>query len=104
MTFSACATAEFAGLYDRLGRDQWIACGMEAHVCVWQSVRDLCARGAEVHVLADAVTSRTDDNRRVGLDLARAAGAVVSSTEAAVFDLLHQAGGDDFKALSKLIK
>jgi len=104
MAFSACATAEFAAIYPELGRDQWLVCGMETHVCVWQTVRDLRGRGAGVHVLADAVSSRTDGNWRVGLDLARAAGAIVSSTETAVFDLLREAGGEDFKALSKLIK
>jgi nicotinamidase-related amidase len=104
LAFSACATADFARLWTELARDQWIVCGMETHVCVWQSVRDLRSRGAHVHVMADAVCSRTDGNWRIGLDLARTAGAVVTSTEAAVFDLLHEAGGDDFKALSKLIK
>ena len=104
LAFSACATTDFARLWTALARDQWIVCGMETHVCVWQSVRDLRARGAHVHVLADAVSSRTDGNWRIGLDLARTAGAVVTSTEAAVFDLLHEAGGDDFKAMSKLIK
>jgi nicotinamidase-related amidase len=102
--FSACATEDFARLWQELDRDQWIVCGMETHVCVWQSVRDLRGRGASVHVLSDAVSSRTNGNWRIGLDLARAAGAVLSSTETAVFDLLHEAGGDDFKALSKLIK
>ena len=100
LTFSACASAEFT----QLGREQWIVCGMETHVCVWQSVRDLRARGAEVHLMSDAACSRAEANWRVGLDLARAAGAVVSSTETAVFDLLHAAGTDEFKALSKLIK
>jgi nicotinamidase-related amidase len=104
MAFSACATDEFARLHAELGRDQWIVAGMETHVCVWQSVRDLRGRGDHVHVLTDAVSSRTDGNWRIGLDLARAAGAVVTSTETVVFDLLGQAGGDDFKALSKMIK
>lgn len=102
--FSACATRQFAALFPQAMKHQWLVCGMESHVCVWQSVRDLRARGADVHVLSDAITSRTDENRRIGLDLMRVAGAVISSTETAVFDLLHEAGGDDFKALSKLVK
>ena len=84
-------------------RDQWIICGMETHVCVYQTVRDL-APICKVHVVSDAVCSRTKDNWRVGLDLARAVGANVTSTEVVVFDLLHKAGSDEFKALSKLIK
>jgi nicotinamidase-related amidase len=104
LAFSACATDEFAALDPALGRDQWIVTGMETHVCVWQSVRDLRGRGATVHLLADAVSSRTEANWQVGLDLARAAGAVVTSTEAAVFDLLGAAGDDDFKAISRLVR
>jgi len=86
------------------GRDQWIACGMETHVCVYQTARGLVARGAQVHVPADAACSRTDESRRIGLDLCSRAGAIVTTTEACVFDLLERAGSDDFKALSKLVK
>jgi nicotinamidase-related amidase len=102
--FSVCQNGGFQGLYPALGRDQWLVVGMESHVCVWQSVRDLCGRGDHVHVIADGVASRTDENRRIGLGLAERAGALVSSTEVAVFDLLGKAGSDDFKALSKLIR
>jgi nicotinamidase-related amidase len=100
LEFSVCDATGFPVLE----RDQWIVCGMEAHVCVWQSVRGLRARGGEVHVVADAVASRTDSNREIGLGLAERAGAFVTSTETVVFDLLQRAGSDDFKALSKLIK
>ena len=86
------------------GRDQWIVTGMETHVCVWQSVRGLLGRGAAVHVVADAVSSRTEASWRAGLGLAERAGAAITTTEAVVFDWLGRAGTDDFKALSKLIK
>jgi isochorismate hydrolase len=100
LEFSACDATGFPVLE----RDQWIVAGMEAHVCVWQSVRGLRARGAEVHVVADAVASRTENNRVVGLGLCERAGAFVTSTETVTFDLLQKAGSEDFKALSKLIK
>jgi isochorismate hydrolase len=87
-----------------IARTQWIVTGMETHVCVMQSVRDLCAAGAEVHVVADAVASRTKANWRIGTEQCRGAGATITSTETVVFDLLGRAGTDDFKALSKLIK
>ena len=61
-------------------------------------------RGANVHVVTDAVASRTPASWATGLELARAAGAVLTSTETVVFDVLQRAGGEDFKALSKLIK
>ena len=83
---------------------QWIVCGMETHVCVYQTARDLAQRGAEVHVVSDAVCSRAETNWKIGLELCGRAGAVVTSTEVVVFDLLGRAGTDEFKALSKLIK
>ena len=90
--------------YARLARDQWLVCGMETHVCVFQTARGLLARGYDVHVVADASCSRTKRNWEIGLDLAERAGAIVTSTETCVFDLLGCAGTDEFKALSKLIK
>jgi nicotinamidase-related amidase len=102
--FSACAAPAAAGLWERLGRDQWIVAGMEAHVCVYQTVRQLREGGAAVHVVRDAVLSRTPENLAVGLGLAERASAIITSTEVVVFDLLQKAGGDDFKALAKLIR
>jgi nicotinamidase-related amidase len=100
--FSAASTQEFAAL--ALRRDQWIVVGMETHVCVYQTARDLVARGSQVHVPVDAVSSRTKANWRVGLGLIERAGSIPTSTEVCVFDLLGRAGTDDFKALSKLVK
>lgn len=83
---------------------QWILVGMEAHVCVYQTARDLIDSGASVSVVADAVASRTKANWRIGLDRLRAREAEITSTESVVFELLGRAGTDDFKALSALIK
>jgi nicotinamidase-related amidase len=107
LEFSAAAAPEFAALTapgSGLDRDQWLVCGMESHVCVYQTARDLAARGWDVHVCADAVCSRTAANRELGLGLMARAGAIVSSTEACVFDLLGRAGSDEFRALSRVIK
>lgn len=101
----ACPEAPpFEELWRRLGRTQWIVTGMETHVCVYQSVRGLVAKGATVQVPRDAVASRTPENRSVGLALIERAGGLVTSTEAVVFDALGKAGTDDFRALSKLIR
>ena len=81
-----------------------IVIGVEAHVCVLQTVRDLCARGVQVLVPLDGVASRRDDHRAAGLDLCRAAGATVTTAESVVFDWLRRAGTDEFKKLSKLIR
>jgi nicotinamidase-related amidase len=107
LEFSAARAPAFAALVapgSGLARDQWIVCGMETHVCVYQSARDLVSRGWDVHVCADAVCSRTAANRELGLGLMARAGAIVTATEACVFDLLERAGSDEFRALSKVIK
>jgi len=104
LEFSAAAAPDFATLAPKLGRDQWIVTGMEAHVCVFQTARDLAARGHATHVVTDAVCSRTKANWRIGVDLVARAGAIPTSTEVCVFDLLGRAGSDEFKALSKAIK
>jgi len=104
LEFSAAAAPEFGPLATTLGRDQWILCGMETHVCVYQTARDLAARGWATHVCADAVCSRTRRNYELGLDLMARAGAVITATEVCVFDLLGKAGSDEFRVLSKAIK
>jgi nicotinamidase-related amidase len=104
LEFSAAAAPGFPALASQLGRDQWIVCGMETHVCVYQTARDLVARGDSAYVVADAVCSRTTANWKIGKQLAERAGAWITSTEVCVFDLLQRAGSDEFKALSKLIK
>ena len=95
------------GFLDRLaasGRRQILVTGMETHVCVFQTTRDLVAQGYDVHVCADAVSSRTEEHRVRGLELARQAGAVVTTAETAIFDLLHQAATPEFKAVSPWVK
>jgi nicotinamidase-related amidase len=104
LEFSAAAAPTFAALAPTLACDQWIVCGMETHVCVYQTARDLVARGWAAHVCADAVCSRTAQNRELGLRLMERAGAIITSTEICVFDLLGRAGSDEFRALSKVIK
>lgn len=104
--FSACEAAGFAAVREALGedRDQWIVTGMEAHVCVYQTVRQLAAAGDAVHVVRDAVLSRKKSNWHVGVNLMERAGAIITSTEVVVFDVLGCAGSDDFKAMSRLIR
>ena len=107
LDFSVCSAEGFGEVAARLAdkkRNQWILCGMETHICVYQSARALCDSGDSVHLVADAVLSRAKHNYRTGLGLAEKAGAHLSSTETVVMDLLGRAGGDDFKAISKLIR
>jgi len=89
--------------FDLQGREQAIVCGIEAHVCVSQTVHDLLAQGIEVHVPADAVGSRHNVDYNRGLERMERAGAVVSTVEASLFELLERAGTPEFKAIQKLI-
>ena len=89
--------------FDLAGREQAIVCGIETHVCVSQTVHDLLGSGVEVHVPADAVGSRHELDYERGLDRLERAGAVVSTVEAALFELLERAGTPEFKAVQKLI-
>ena len=85
-------------------RKKIIILGMETHVCVFQTVRDLLIDNYEVFVLSDGVASRTRENYENGLDMMKTMGAVITNSEMAVFDLLKKAGTDEFKTMSKLIK
>jgi nicotinamidase-related amidase len=89
--------------FDIGGREQAVVCGIETHVCVSQTVHDLLARGVEVHVPADAVGSRHTIDYERGLERMERAGAVVSTVEAALFELLERAGTPEFKAVQRLI-
>ena len=96
------AASEAEG-FDLEGRDQALVCGVETHVCVNQTALDLLGRGVEVHVAGDAVGSRFEENKRIGLEKMERAGAVVTSVETALFELLGRAGTDEFKQVQRLI-
>jgi nicotinamidase-related amidase len=89
--------------FDLQGRDQALVCGIETHVCVNQTVHDLLAGGVEVHVAIDAVSSRTAANRELGLRKMEQSGAILTSAETALFELLGEAGSDEFKTIQKLV-
>ena len=90
--------------FDLGGADQALVCGIETHVCVNQTAEDLIADGIEVHVAQDAVTSRTAENRALGLHKMERSGAVATSVETALFELLRQAGTPEFKEVQALVR
>lgn len=104
LDFSACRDAAFDTFLSKSDRRRAVVIGMETHICVFQTVRDLVARGFSVHVPIDGVASRRDDHRTTGLDLCRAAGATITTSETLLFDWLGRAGSDQFRQISKLIK
>ncbi len=89
---------------DGLGRRTLVLCGVEAHVCVLASAADLLSAGYAVIVAGDAVASRSAADRDCALDALRDLGALVLPTESILFRLQRQAGGETFKALSRLVK
>jgi len=90
--------------FDLDGRTQALICGIEAHVCVHQTVQDLLGQGVEVHVCADAVASRDPRNRELALQRAERDGAVLTSVEMALLELCQRAGTPEFKAVQGLIR
>lgn len=99
-----CFSAAEADGFDLGGRDQALVCGIETHVCVNQSVLDLLERGVEVHVAEDAVGSRSAENKRLGLHKMERAGAIATSVETALFELLRGSDAPEFKRVQALVK
>jgi nicotinamidase-related amidase len=104
LSFSCCGEPRFMEKLHALNRGQVLIGGIESHVCVYQTVLDLLSDGYEVQVLADAVSSRTEANRTIGLERCRLAGATVTSIETALFEMLRVAEGDKFKQMLKVVK
>jgi nicotinamidase-related amidase len=104
LAFSACGAAGFIAALKQKKVSEAVLCGIEAHVCVTQTCLDLLEKGFRVFVAADAVSSRTPENYRLGVERMRAAGAVIVSTEMVLFELLERAGTDEFKQILNLVK
>ena len=113
LDFDGCADDRFLAALEEVNgvrsqaRDTKAAivlCGMEAHVCIYQTARSLIARGHAVHVPIDATCCRRIDNHRIAEQLLARAGAIITSTETVLFDLLGRGGGSEFKAISNLVR
>lgn len=104
VSFGCCGEASFVEHLKALGRRQLILTGMEAHVCVYQTVVGLLKEGFAVHLVRDAIMSRGKEDFLNALELARDAGAVVTTAETVVFQLLQESTAPEFKAISSLVK
>jgi nicotinamidase-related amidase len=104
LSFSCCGDESFSKELSGLQRRQVLLSGIEAHVCLYQTTVDLVGSGYEVHVLADAVSSRTAENKAIGLQKMRDAGASITSVETALFELLRAAEGPAFKQIIGIVK
>ena len=103
-SFSCCASPPFMAGLKATQRKQVLLTGIESHVCVYQTCLDLLNLGYEVQVVTDAVSSRTAENRQIGLERMKEAGATLTSTEMALFELLRVAEGPQFKEITKIVK
>jgi nicotinamidase-related amidase len=106
LTFSCFGSDVFCSLLKRLPgqRTTVLLCGMETHICVMQTALGALREGYLVHVASDAVSSRTELNWRIGLDRMRAAGAILSSTEMIIYELLRSSGAPAFRELLPYLK
>ncbi len=103
-SFSCCGNPDFMSALKAAGRKQVLLVGMETHVCVYQTAMDLMRAGYEVYLIADAVSSRTLENKRIGIDAMVNAGALIASVEMVIFEMLVEAKGDKFRQAIKIVK
>ncbi len=104
MTFSCCGDPGLEGNILGSGRHTVIVFGIEAHVCVLQTVLDLRAQGRHAVVVEDSVSSRNAHDKSIAIERMRQAGAIITTTESLLFELLERAGTDTFKQISALVK
>jgi len=103
-SFSCCGEDRFMRELDGTKRGQVLIAGIESHVCVYQTTADLIRMGYEVHIVTDCISSRTEENRALGIERMKDEGALPTSTEMVLFELLKIAGGDRFREISRLVK
>lgn len=105
LEFGCFGNGEFCSSLARLRkRNTLLLCGMETHICVLQTALGALNQGHIVHVAADAVSSRTELNWKLGLNRMRNAGAVISSTEMMIYELLGRSGSPEFKEMLRYLK
>ena len=104
LSFSCCGEQKFLNKLSALNCKQLLLAGIEAHICVYQTALELLEKGYDVQVLADCVSSRTEENKKLGLERIKEAGGSVTSVEISLFELMRIAEGVTFKEISKIVK
>lgn len=104
MTFSAWKTDEFKNALIALNRKNILICGIEAHICVYQTAKDLKNAGFNVEVVTDAIDSRIEANKNIAIQRLTQENISLTSVEMALFELVEVASGDRFKQISKIVK
>ncbi len=104
MSFSATRDLDFMQAFEASGKEHILICGVESHVCVYQTARDLFNLGWTVEVVADAVGSRKESNKMIALQRLELHGVDITSVETALFDMMESADIPEFKAISAIVK
>jgi len=104
MSFSCCQDDHFLKALKDLNRKQILISGIEAHICIYQTTVDLINLGYEVQVVTDAVSSRTRDNKQIGLRKMKEAGAGLTSVETSLFEMLKTAEAKQFREIQQIVK
>jgi len=102
--FSCCAAQDFGNNFTYSANTQAILCGIESHVCVLQTAMDLLNKNQQVFIVADAVASRSRDNKSIALNRMQQAGAIITTTESVLFEWMKDAKHEHFKTVSALIR
>ncbi len=102
--FSCCGDEKIMKALKAAERQQVLLCGIETHVCVYQTAVDLLGFGYDVHLVADAVSSRTVLNREIGIEKMRDEGARLASTEMVLFEWIRTADDPKFKEIFRIVK
>lgn len=103
-SFSCCGDDGFMAALQSVNRRQVLLAGIEAHVCVYQTAADLVTLGYEVETITDAVSSRTKENKKIGLERMREAGAGLTGVETVLFELLRTSKDGHFKQIARILK
>lgn len=103
-TFSCFKNDEFKSKLNDINPDNVVLCGIETHICVYQTALDLDQQSFNVEVVGDATSSRSNNNKEIGLEKIRGAGADITSVETFLFQIQSVATGDKFRKLVKLVK
>lgn len=104
VTFNAMASDDIRCAINTSGCNQWLVCGIESHICVYQSVMAMSAAGYEVEVVEDAVSSRDPKHKSIAIEKFRQQGIAISCVEMAIYELLQTSDSDLFKAFLVLIR
>jgi len=103
-SFSCCDSEQFMQELNSVEPQNIIMAGIESHICVYQTARDLVKLNYNVEIISDAVSSRTAENRQIGLERSKAAGAGITSVETALFEIVRDAQSKKFKDVLNIVK